>query len=75
MFPAGVFFVCFCLVFVARLFEADPFIALSAFAITACNWVLFPGVALAARYLAVFGRTADAGTRRLVTEIPSCDVK
>jgi hypothetical protein len=48
LFPAGVFFVCFCLVFVARLFEADPFITLSAFAITACNWVLFPGLALLA---------------------------
>jgi hypothetical protein len=46
LFPAGAFFVCFCLVLVARLFEADPFITLSAFAITACNWVLFPGAAL-----------------------------
>ena len=46
LFPAGAFFVCFCLVLVARLFEADPFITLSAFAIAACNWVLVPGVAL-----------------------------
>ncbi len=46
LFPAGVFFLCFCLVFVARLFETDPFITLSAFAIAACNWVLVPGVAL-----------------------------
>jgi hypothetical protein len=46
LFPAGAFFLCFCLVFVARLSGADPFISLSAFAIAACNWVLVPGVAL-----------------------------
>jgi hypothetical protein len=46
LFPAGAFFLCFCLVFVARLSEADPFISLSAFAIAACNWVLVPGIAL-----------------------------
>jgi hypothetical protein len=46
LFPAGAFFLCFCLVFVARLSEADPFISLPAFAIAACNWVLVPGVAL-----------------------------
>ncbi len=46
LFPAGAFFLCFCLVFVARLSEADPFISWSAFAIAAGNWVLVPGVAL-----------------------------
>jgi hypothetical protein len=46
LFPAGAFFLCSCLVFVARLSEAGPFISLSAFAIAASNWVLVPDVAL-----------------------------
>jgi len=61
LFPAGAFFVCFCLVFVARLFEADPFITLSAFAITACNWVLLPGVALLLGALPFLGAPPVSG--------------
>jgi hypothetical protein len=46
-------------VFVGRLFEADPFITLSAFAITACNWVFFPGMAL------LLGAWPFLGARRM----------
>ena len=60
LFPAGAFFLCFCLVFVARFFEADPFITLSAFAITACNWVLVPGVALVLGALPFLGARPPA---------------
>ena len=60
LFPAGAFFLCFCLVFVARLSEADPFMTLSAFAIAACNWVLVPGVALALGALPFLGTPPTA---------------
>jgi hypothetical protein len=61
LFPAGAFFVCFCLVLVARLFERDPFISWSAFAIAACNWVLVPGVALLLGALPFLGARPISG--------------
>jgi hypothetical protein len=60
LFPAGAFFLCFCLVFVARFSEADPFITWSAFAISACNWVLVPGVALVLGALPFLGARPPA---------------
>jgi hypothetical protein len=61
LFPAGAFFVSFGLVLVARLFEADPFIPLSAFAIAAGNWVLVPGVALLLGALPFLGARPISG--------------